>query len=188
MQEPSNINRWNLIMHLSTMAIAEGNLEVQRWCQLSQSMVLRSLRRMSPNELDWLMILISTGGGGFLSISIYPQLLAQWPLGVEFWPSFLRRLYQNSKQIAFSEPTAVSTVISQSVEIIVDRLAAFPRRTIGACGGDEPDMKAIIDVIRLCLDVGQPAACASIALRMRAAADAGDYDPRYQPWNTSARR
>ncbi|KAJ7491188.1 hypothetical protein FB451DRAFT_1552697 [Mycena latifolia] len=179
-QEHSNINRWSLIMYLSTVAIEEGDLDVQWWCQWYQSLMLHSLRQVNTNEIDWLIKLVIVGGGEFLTKIIYPQLGIQWPPAVEFWAPFFRRLYQSKERIVSADPNTVSSIISHGLGGIVERLPAFPRSTVNAC--EQANVKAITDVILLCFDTDQVALCTSIALKMRDAAEAGDYSPLFPPW------
>ncbi|KAJ6606362.1 hypothetical protein DFH09DRAFT_1387303 [Mycena vulgaris] len=186
--DPSNTNRWALIMHLSQMATAEGDLEVQRWCQGHQSDLLRSL------DLESLVELIIWGGGEFLkdmqvvlsssrrralmaNYSIYPQLMIQWPSEANLWGLFFQRLYQSRGQIPCVDPDSVSAVINHGVGGIVTRLPAFPRCTVD--GQEQANLRAVLNVIYLCLETDQVALCASIAQKMWGS---GDYSPQFPPW------
>jgi hypothetical protein len=65
--EPAKVYRWELIMSLSDLALADNIMDIQMWCQRHQSMMLRSLDQLNPQDVKWLIDVSIIGGIEFLT-------------------------------------------------------------------------------------------------------------------------
>lgn len=197
--EPSNMSRWALVMSLSEAAMQERDSNLYDWCQANRTAVLRSLRQVNPQEMDWFIYLSITEGGEFLRemyvliffscpaynayryVSLYPQLETQHLPLTEFWVPFLQRLYENKAHIISVDTNTVDVVINHRVGGIVAELPALPRKMVN--GQEQMDVQPILEAIYLCVETGQFALCAGIAQRMREAVPPGGNDPRFPLWS-----
>lgn len=63
----SNLLRWQLVNRLGEAGLEAGDEEVRTWCSDQQDQILRSLKPVSPQQVDWLISQIKSRGVEFLS-------------------------------------------------------------------------------------------------------------------------
>ncbi|KAJ6546922.1 hypothetical protein B0H19DRAFT_1163045 [Mycena capillaripes] len=173
--ERSKIYRWELIMCLSDLALADHLMDIQVWCQWQQCAMLRSLHQLDPQDVEWLVDVSIIGGA-----DLWPQVEVQWLPVAQFWAPFLRQLHCNRTRIAPSDPDTVCSLVHHALEGIVAELDAFPINTVN--GAQQANWQIILSVINLCLDTDQLALCTIIGQNMRNKAKSGGYSPQFLPW------
>jgi hypothetical protein len=62
----SNLLRWQLVHRLEEAGLEAGDEEVRTWCSDHQGKILRSLKSVTPEQVDWLVSQVKSRGIEFL--------------------------------------------------------------------------------------------------------------------------
>ncbi|KAJ7722660.1 hypothetical protein DFH07DRAFT_1067381 [Mycena maculata] len=171
--DTSNSRRQLLLNELRMIADEDSNAELRRWCDDQEERVLRSLRRVTTEEIGSLLRIAVDRGWNFLKEIVFPQLSIQ-NLGAVRWTLLLQSIQTASEDDNESTPAVVDALITESVTQIVDDLPTFTTTTNEEApapgnGVHEGDIERIMQVIQLCIETGNPALCTRIARIVRLA-------------------
>ncbi|KAJ7273004.1 hypothetical protein C8J57DRAFT_1128654 [Mycena rebaudengoi] len=159
----SNTTRWAFLARLEQMAAAENAACVALWCQTKKDTVLRHLRKVNLNEIQWLVELCATRGGDYLGL-LFSQLEAQ-RVPEKLWISFYRQLHQIRSRIPMIPQAIIDAFIKSGIVVLITFLPGVPPRAtpVQPANVDE----RVLDLIYLCLDVNQPTLCTEIAEKLQ---------------------
>ncbi|CAK5277854.1 unnamed protein product [Mycena citricolor] len=183
--DTSNTRRQALISRLARMGEEEEENLVITWCQVQTDLSLRSLSKMDASQIPWLSEVALSRGGAFLRDVIFPQLEKQ-DLDKSFWVPFIPHLQRGIE--ADSDSRGIITqLINRCVSELVRNLPAFPIKSIAAVYSymarrEDKAASEILEVVKLCVDMGCDDLCTGIFDKMREAATKGEYNLTFPPW------
>ncbi|KAJ7654122.1 hypothetical protein DFH06DRAFT_1203672 [Mycena polygramma] len=174
----SNPRRQEFAVRLGQAAKEVADAEAEAWSETQQEAVLSSLNRASVCEVDWLLGLGTTHSAQFISEVIYPQLKTQ-QLESAFWVHFVRRLREHPISAELHRNFSDECVLQA-----VNNLPAFPVRPAGSASRQvqEPDARAIIEVLKLCENTGNTDLCVRILEKMKQATHEEAFPAECPPW------
>ncbi|THH16519.1 hypothetical protein EW146_g4134 [Bondarzewia mesenterica] len=182
----SNLRRRGLVERLMEVANDEGNVDLGKWCQTQEAIVLQSLKMVNHREIEWIMKVARDRGGDYLQNIIMPQLHAQ-SLGREFWIPFLTQLHQEKDIIPQSSPGIIVEVVSQCIANAITQIPLFPTKTIklyaySSSTEDHPDVDPIMDLVKLCITTSAVPLCAEVLSKLKGASTIESPGRTLPPW------
>lgn len=71
----ANLRRYALVNKMKEVAKEEDNQVLNRWCVQQEGIVLRSLKKVDHDQIEWLITLAKERGGMFLQATCVPHSL-----------------------------------------------------------------------------------------------------------------